>query len=58
MSASVQFWIVVAIVAIAFACAIYKIVKMVQKRNEPASACCSCDVDCKLREIKSQKAKK
>lgn len=58
MSASVQFWIVVAIVAIAFVYAIYKIVKMVQKRNEPASACCSCDVDCKLREIKSQKAKK
>ncbi len=58
MSASVQFWIVVAIVAIAFVYAIYKIVKMVQKRNEPASACCSCDVDCKLREIKSQKSKK
>lgn len=58
MSASVQFWIVIAIVAIAFAYAIYKIVKMVQKRNEPPSACCGCEVDCKLREIKSQKAKK
>ena len=58
MSASIQSWIVTGIVAIAFAYAIYKIVKMVQNRNEPPSSCCDCDVDCKLREIKSKRVKK
>ena len=58
MSASIQSWIVTVIVAIAFAYAIYKIVKMVQNRNEPPSSCCGCDVDCKLREIKSKRVKK
>lgn len=58
MSASIQLWIVIALVAIAFGYAIYKVVNMVRRRNEPTSACCGCDIPCKAREIKMQKIKK
>lgn len=58
MSATVQLVIVIAIGVVAFGYVIYKIVNMVRKRNEPVSPCCSCDIPCKAREIKSEKSKK
>lgn len=58
MSATVQFWIVIVCVAIAFGYAIYKAVNMVRNRNASSSPCCSCDIPCKARELKGQKRKK
>lgn len=58
MSAAVQLVIVIIVGIVAFGYAIFKIVNMVRRRNEPASPCAGCDVPCKIREIKSQKVKK
>lgn len=58
MSAEVQTWIVVILLLGALAYVIYKIVNMVRRRKEPASSCCGCDIPCKARDLKAQKAKK
>ncbi len=58
MSAEVQTWIVAIVLLIALGYVIYKIVNMVRRRKEPVSSCCGCDVPCKVKDLKQQKAKK
>lgn len=55
MSAAVQFWIVIGVVAVAMAYTIYKIINMVRNRKEAASPCCGCDIPCKARELKQKR---
>ncbi|HJG89301.1 hypothetical protein [Barnesiella viscericola] len=58
MSAEIQIWIVAILLLGALAYVIYKIVNLVRGRKESASSCCGCDIPCKARDLKVQKAKK
>lgn len=58
MSAEIQIWIVAIALLAALVYVIYKIINMVRGRKDPASSCCGCDIPCKARELKVQKAKK
>lgn len=58
MSAEIQIWIVAILLFGALAYVIYKIVNLVRGRKESASSCCGCDIPCKARDLKVQKAKK
>ena len=58
MSSMIQNFIVGGIFVAVVLYVIYKIVKMVQAKDEPVSPCCGCDKPCKSRKINRCEDKK